>query len=241
MIILSKIIQQFLLIEMWFFAATIILAIFIYIKVKDRRLVIITAGLAVVFYASSITPTADLFIRPLENDFPSFDYSQITTPKIDIIFLTGNHESNILRAAEALKLIAYADTNDLDYQLIISGVNIFDRSISAEPIDLYFESLGVPRDKIAFDQRSQTTADSGQSVFNATSDNTTAILVTSAYHMPRSMFVFKTQAPLPAPADYKYTGEYSILDFFPQASNWTTINLATHEYSGLLYYQLIND
>lgn len=66
------------------------------------------------------------------------------------------------------------------------------------------------------------------------------ILVTSAYHMPRAMGVFLKAGlhPVPYPVDYYGGGGYDWADLLPAAGNLATIEIALHEYVGLVWYRL---
>lgn len=70
------------------------------------------------------------------------------------------------------------------------------------------------------------------------------ILITSAYHLPRSMMIFKQEGlnPIPYPSNYAYKlckPNFSITDFIPSDVYLTLTNLAFHEYLGLVTYKLI--
>ena len=58
--------------------------------------------------------------------------------------------------------------------------------------------------------------------------------------MPRSMESFQKMGanPIAAPADFKIKESYNILDFFPNAENLRYVDLAFHEYFGILWYRL---
>jgi len=66
------------------------------------------------------------------------------------------------------------------------------------------------------------------------------ILVTTAWHMPRAVHVFKSQGlqVIPAPCAYVATkGAYNMLSFLPQADVLADSSDALHEYIGILWYQ----
>ncbi|MDQ6967453.1 MAG: YdcF family protein [Mariprofundaceae bacterium] len=68
------------------------------------------------------------------------------------------------------------------------------------------------------------------------------ILVTTAWHMPRSVHVFKSQGldVIPAPCAYvAKLGDYNILSFLPQAHVLADSSDALHEYLGILWYQWV--
>ncbi|OAG27522.1 YdcF family protein [Thermodesulfatator autotrophicus] len=69
------------------------------------------------------------------------------------------------------------------------------------------------------------------------------ILVTAAYHMPRSVFLFEREGlkPVPYPAYYISRAEksFGITDFWPRPINLFYSDLAVHEYLGLAFYKLL--
>ena len=68
------------------------------------------------------------------------------------------------------------------------------------------------------------------------------ILVTSAFHMPRSVFLFKRAGVdvVPFPADYQTRSRFRFdpLSLVPQAAGLEKTELAVKEFYGLLYYRL---
>jgi len=69
----------------------------------------------------------------------------------------------------------------------------------------------------------------------------TIYLVTNAWHMPRSIYVFKQTGlnVIPAPMGYvTKTSKLSFLDCLPSSEGLSTSIMAIHEYVGLLWYRL---
>ncbi len=67
------------------------------------------------------------------------------------------------------------------------------------------------------------------------------VLVTSAYHMPRSYMIFSHYFNvIPYPADYKedYYKIFSVYSFLPSINNLQNSFKALHEYLGIIYYYL---
>ncbi|HUH67396.1 MAG TPA: ElyC/SanA/YdcF family protein [Syntrophales bacterium] len=68
------------------------------------------------------------------------------------------------------------------------------------------------------------------------------ILVTSAYHMPRSMAIFRKAGlhPIPGPADFLVKESQGLhpIDFYPSAEGFMKAEYAMHEYLGLLWLKL---
>jgi len=68
------------------------------------------------------------------------------------------------------------------------------------------------------------------------------ILVTSAYHMPRSVRTFRSRGfqVLPAPTDYQSErGSFSLADLLPSMEALHDSYRALHEYAGSLWYELV--
>jgi len=66
------------------------------------------------------------------------------------------------------------------------------------------------------------------------------VLVTSAYHMPRSVRSFKKAGldPIPFPVDYLATNGYRWLDVFPSFEDFWKISVALREYQALILYAI---
>lgn len=109
----------------------------------------------------------------------------------------------------------------------------------------FLVDLGVPEKKIVVEARSRDTAE------NALYSKEICVLrgfghpllVTSAYHMPRALYAFRTQAmpvhPLPASFKASRNGKYGWMDCLPSSGALNLVSTALHEYVGLLYYRLM--
>jgi uncharacterized SAM-binding protein YcdF (DUF218 family) len=73
-------------------------------------------------------------------------------------------------------------------------------------------------------------------------DTATLVLVTSAIHMPRAMYLFQKAGlnPLPAPTDHliKKGEKTNPLFWMPKAGNIAKTESAIHEYVGILWYKI---
>ncbi|MEM7532571.1 MAG: YdcF family protein [Chloroflexota bacterium] len=116
--------------------------------------------------------------------------------------------------------------------------------------------LGVPQDALVYEDRSRNTFENAlytRELFTTHQWND-ALLVTSAYHMPRAVFLFRQQEidVIPAPTDYFvvekdwfFSGKYVqkdmslpqfFLGLFPSVGNVDLTTRAIKEYIGLLIY-----
>ncbi len=69
------------------------------------------------------------------------------------------------------------------------------------------------------------------------------LLLTSAYHLPRAVYLFKKEGlnPVPYPTNYDYKlcePTFSIWEFFPNDLYIELTTIAIHEYLGLIFYKI---
>ena len=93
------------------------------------------------------------------------------------------------------------------------------------------------------EDKSRNTADESHFLSSLLKHNhlNTIYLVTNAWHMPRSVFIFQCAGikVLPAPMGYYLYGpRYSVLSFFPNKDALYASVVALHEYIGLFWYHL---
>jgi uncharacterized SAM-binding protein YcdF (DUF218 family) len=105
------------------------------------------------------------------------------------------------------------------------------------------EELGV-KGRVLVVENVYDTISSVKALKKRFSPDTPLLLITSAYHLKRSLYLFKKEGfskVIPYPAHYNYklcTPHFRIWDFFPQPLYLEMTNKAVHEYLGLLYYKL---
>lgn len=100
--------------------------------------------------------------------------------------------------------------------------------------------LGMLEGGIIVEPESRNTWENARNTAEIVGDET-VILVTSAYHMRRSVLSFEKFGVevVPAPTDYQTVrAPYTIIDYLPEIGNLKNFYSAVHEYIGLLYYQL---
>ena len=93
------------------------------------------------------------------------------------------------------------------------------------------------------EDKSATTADESRLMIPILKENhfKRAYIVTDAWHMPRSMYIFQCRGinAIAAPMGYIVYGPgYSLLSFFPNVQSLSASNIALHEYIGLVWYHL---
>lgn len=137
--------------------------------------------------------------------------------------LTGRmNTSSAYRVLLALEL--HRERPDCD--LIISG-----KPVAAKIMVEALEKLGVPRDRMRIENRSDSTAQSAQHV-QPLVGSTPFFLVTSGGHMPRSMAAMTRAGlkPIAAPTDHKLPRDWRRAEWRPSPASLEVSDLAVHEY-----------
>ena len=240
-----EIFQMFLLPGVFIFVLLISGLVFFVLRKKIGKILIIAA--IIFYYFFSISPVADLVISPLENQYKNKE--QRLSDVENIVLLIGGvkkgdlpissklGESSLFRTVKAVEIYFQAEHKPT---IIISGSDpISSSSRPAEEIAKFIQSFNVSKENILLEEKSKNSYQSAKEIKKIIGDES-FILITSAYHLPRSVYIFRKMGldPIPVPADFKAEENYNILDFFPDPGNLKKCDLAFHEYFGLLYYHL---
>jgi uncharacterized SAM-binding protein YcdF (DUF218 family) len=127
---------------------------------------------------------------------------------------------------------------------IASGGRVFDygQEAEADVAARLLVSLGLPALRILKETESGNTWQNAGNTARLFGYKT-IILVTSAYHMRRSVFCFANNGfrVIPAPTGYlcSRVSRYTVASFLPSADAFGGVYTALHEYMGLLYYRLV--
>jgi uncharacterized SAM-binding protein YcdF (DUF218 family) len=146
------------------------------------------------------------------------------------------------RFAEALRLaLRYPDAK----LVVTGGAGVFftGADTEAEAGARFFTDFGIAADRIVMEPRARNTEENAQFTRDliAPAAGDTWLLVTSAYHMPRSVGLFRRAGfpVVPWPADYFSTGKESFrLKIDQPAENLSVTTLAVREWLGLLAYRV---
>ena len=102
-------------------------------------------------------------------------------------------------------------------------------------------SLGVPQSKILVTEKVKNTYEESFAVAKLLPNNSSIILVTSAFHMHRSKYLFERQGfrVTPFAVDFRISNaKISIFSFLPTESAISKTSLFIRENLGRLYYKL---
>lgn len=129
--------------------------------------------------------------------------------------------------------------------LIISGGSVYSGTRAEAPVVARIAAdLGVPAEKIIVEEKSRDTFENARysAAICRQQRFRKIILVTSAYHMKRSLLMFRTAGldAVALPADVTSWNDMRIAwhDFLPSAAALEGTSKALREYLGLFFYQL---
>ncbi len=232
-----KIIQQALLPSVFVFLLMIagILLTSRKKNVKSGRLIAFI-GIAL-YYLFSTAPVSDLLLYPLEREYKTIKIEEIESAD-KVVLLLGGRESDVLRSSEVLRIVHLTDQRT---QVIISGTDPLNpRSEEAVAVRRFFTARGVEASNITIEGKSRNTWENVRNIKEIVGEEP-FFLVTSAYHMKRSMKEFEKIGgnPIPAPVDFRRRSSYSFISYFPSARNLRNADLAIHEYFGIIFYEFL--
>lgn len=244
----------------WFLAQPLNLAIFLLLfalpafLLRRRRLggAAVTLS-ALVLVVSAWTSLGAIMLNTLEE---RFQRPAALPGHIDgIVVLGGGFEGAINLARGGFELNSggdrFVETALLakrfpDAKVLISGGTgavLLDGEGDADTAVRFLAAFGIPRERLIIENRSRNTAENAE--FSKEMANPQPgqnwLLVTSAFHMPRSMGLFrKAGFPVIAwPSDYRTSGREGIGLFRDNpADSLQTTTLAIREWAGLLGYWL---
>lgn len=205
-------------------------------KKKKSGLTWIVVGLGL-YYFFSITPGADLLIKPLESKLQPLNLEKIEGVDTAVV-LSGGKKSDIIRSSEVLRIF---NTYEGNLDLIITGTVELDPANKISKVESYFISRGIPAESIIVEDNSQNTRENSREVIKVIKEKP-FFLVTSGYHMKRALFAFKKAGgnPIPAPIDFRLKESYKLRDFIPNSDNLKKADLAVYEYLGIVYYKFFD-
>jgi len=216
-----------------------------------RRLLLIWAGL-VLFYLFATPIVSDAIFKYVEKGQLRKNISSV--PKADAIVVLGgmfnyvktetggrNEWSDLDRFFGGIELYKAGKAN----QLIFTGAKMpwaeKGQETEGESLKKYAIEMGVPDSAIKISGLVTTTEDESKEVRKLLPNTKTIILVTSAFHMPRSQVLFERQGfeVISFPVDSKVSFEATtVLDYLPEADSFRKSETGIRELIGRLFYRL---
>jgi uncharacterized SAM-binding protein YcdF (DUF218 family) len=205
----------------------------------------------------SIEPVKDLLLMPLEDALPALARESVFPgeggPEAVVVLGGGLVQSSpeaeggrdTLSASTLKRVLSAKSLADrFSLPIVFAGGKVFDygQEDEADVASRVLAALGLPPRRFFAEKESRNTWENAR---NAASlfGYRKVILVTSAWHMRRSVSAFEENgvSVIPAPTDYlcDRNSPYDILSFLPSLGALSGTYTALHEYMGLLYYRLV--
>jgi len=177
----------------------------------------------------SWAPFANLMLKPLESMYPKLEK---IPNNIEYILLLGGDRDK--RAWEALRLYHKIP----NVKIITSGYSLHDPISDAKKTAHKLMESGIPKERILMQEEAKTTFEEAQWMKKRLNKKP-FILITAAYHMPRSMAIFKKAGlnAIAAPTDFNNPHEDGIISIL-QSKQLEKTEHAWHEYVGLFVYMI---
>jgi uncharacterized SAM-binding protein YcdF (DUF218 family) len=214
-----------------------------------RRLV---AASMVLMAVCGFLPIGKLMLYPLESRFPAWDEAQGAPDGIVVLGGAIEPDRSAVHGAAVFgpsvdRIIAAADLAHRypHARIVFSGGNSgLDPSDQAREADFalpVLESFGIAKDRLIMERRSRNTQENAEfsKKLAAPKRGERWLLVTSAYHMPRSVGVFRKVgfAVEPYPVDWRLGGRDDLLSLsMVFIGGLGRIDVAAREWMGLIAY-----
>jgi uncharacterized SAM-binding protein YcdF (DUF218 family) len=198
-------------------------------------------------------PVGDLMLAPLENRFP--EVTRLPADLTGIVVLGGAVEPDLSAArgmpslnaaAERMTTLVYLARRYPEAELAFAGGNgdlIHGRTTEASVARELFTQLGLDQNRIVYESRSRTTYENAillKALLKPRPDQLW-LLVTSAWHMPRAVGLFRHAGwfILPYPVGYKTAPSLMMAIRGSLPDRLSMVDMATHEWIGLTTYWLL--
>jgi uncharacterized SAM-binding protein YcdF (DUF218 family) len=201
----------------------------------------------VVLAILGFSPVGNALIIPLENRFPAWDASRGAPDGIIVLggAIKGASRGNAV-GGERLTVVPELARRYPNARILFSGGSgalIDDGEAEAKLALRILENLGIARGRIILEDQSRNTLENAiySRAIVHPHPGERWLLVTSAYHMPRAIGVFrKAGFPVePYPADWRTRGvEDALHPFAAISEGLQRTDTAMHEWLGLAVYWL---
>jgi len=250
MLLTSKVVSQLLLPP----GGLILLATLGVVFWKQRwgRALVVVVLLA--FWGLSTEPVRDALSKPLEFKYSALQLNNTAFKHSAIVLLGGGIYANAPEYGGSDELGSYAMMRTLyaAYVAKQTGVNVYATGgkplaqgddAEGDVMRRWLIRLGVPENKVFAEAYANNTWQNAIYMKKLLAEKGIdhIILVTSAWHIPRSVWCFESQNlhVTAAPTDYMTSQQgYDLRSYVPRWTVFSDSGQALHEYLGLLWYHL---
>ncbi len=198
-----------------------------------------------------LSPLANVLILPLEQRFPPWDTDRgaphgivILGGSFDTVVSGARGEIALTDAAERLTVVADLARRYPAARIVFAGGSgqlVFQGANESDLALRLFQSFGIAADRITLENRSRDTTENARfsKALALPQPGERWLLVTSAYHMPRAVGIFRKEgfAVEAYPVDWRTRGWSDIArPFATLGEGLRRSDIAVREWVGLLVY-----
>jgi uncharacterized SAM-binding protein YcdF (DUF218 family) len=214
-----------------------------------RRLMMLSVALLAI---CGFSPVGNLVLYPLEQRFPPWDGARgapdgivVLGASIDADISAAHGTAVVRRAADRIIAAAALAQRYPNARIIFSGGSanlVSNDTREADYAGAVFESLGIAKTRLIMERRSRNTLENAEfsKALAAPKAGERWLLVTSAFHMPRSVGLFRKAGFVvePYPVDWWVGGRGDLFTFSNMAvDGLVRTDLAVREWIGLIAYR----
>ena len=213
---------------------------------------LIVASTTLLFLISSL-PVYQILLLPLENRFP---IPKPLPEKVDGVIVLGGAEIpkltqlrgqiSLTDSVERLTTFVSLARKYSDAKFVYAGGQgaiMAQEYKSATTARLFFEQMGLDTSSVIFESQSRNTQENVENALQLAQPEKGEnwVLITSAWHMPRSVGIFRklNWQVIPYPVDFKTTGKLEMRISVPKFSAIASVSNVVYEWIGLFYYWLM--
>ncbi|MBI5319918.1 YdcF family protein [Bradyrhizobium sp.] len=218
-------------------------------RLGRRLMAAALVGLAI----CAFSPLANFVLYPLESRFPKWDSSR---GEPDGIIVLGGPLDADLSAAHGVPVISGAADRIIaaatlahrypNARLVYSGGSpnlLHNDAKEADYATALFQGLGIAKSRLTMERQSRNTGENAElsKAIAKPKPGERWLLVTSAYHMPRSMGVFrKAGFPVEAyPVDWRVGTREDLFKYYVTANDGLQlVDIGVREWLGLIAYRI---
>ena len=198
------------------------------------------------------SPLGNWLLYPLESRFPPWNAAQgapdgiiVLGGSIDPELSAARHQPVIRNWADRITAAVELARQYPKARIVFSGGSgnlVFTGAKEADYASQIFESLGIPETRLTMERLSRNTQENAKfsKALVAPKPGERWLLITSAFHMPRSVGLFRKAGfeVEPYPVDWRVGDRADLYRFFPVAGEGLGFtDLAVREWLGLIAYR----
>jgi uncharacterized SAM-binding protein YcdF (DUF218 family) len=200
----------------------------------------------------SIFPIGKIGLKYLENDYV---FQEKLTNINNIFILAGSEEINKTKVTNKLNLnnsserlissvkLALDNPNASIYFIGGDGHLIKNEINEINVAQLFFEDIGFDTSRVKFIQNTRNTIENLKALKKINIQDQLNVLITSAFHMKRSMIIANTLGIKikPYAVDFRSIEKFNFINYYQRLSvdsNWESFNIFFRELLGIFAFKL---